>query len=136
MNSCDGSTVDDCSAQGRACVAGQCILPPVSFNSFDALLYTGAPFTATGHLQVIPNIVRAGETVRVYWNAVNAASCAVEGTNTDAWSTVLSGSPGKTTSPITAQTTYTLTCRALPGATPAVVTESATANIIPAFQEK
>jgi len=47
-----------------------------------------------------------------------------------------SGSGGKTSSPITSQTTYTLACTGFPGATPISVIETVTVNIIPVFEEK
>lgn len=128
------------------CSGGYCLPPPPpQFNSFSATNPavagagpgnpTGA-FTATGHLQVKPLLVQNGSPTWVYWNMSNVSSCSVSGTNGDSWTGISSGSAGKTTSPIVGQTTYTLSCAALPGATPASITETQVVNVVPSFQEK
>ncbi|MBI5457726.1 hypothetical protein HY971_03310, partial [Candidatus Kaiserbacteria bacterium] len=94
-------------------------------------------------LQAVPALVRGGETVRIYWNTVNARTCTILGSNGDGaegsptgvWNTAFSGASGKTTSPISSQTTYTLLCHAFAGVIPPIVRESAIVNIIPSFQE-
>lgn len=99
--------------------------------------------TITQHLTVSPSLVQPGFTSKVFWEVSNAQSCTVTGTNGDGilgsgtgiWNTLSGGSTGKTTSPITEQTTFTLFCNAFPGAFPATVQESATVNIVPGFQE-
>ena len=93
------------------------------------------PITFTQHLKAVPSIVHTDDTARVFWGVENAASCSVTGTNADVWNTLTSGSSGKTTSPITGRTVYTLLCHALPGAIPATAQESVTVNIAPSFQE-
>jgi hypothetical protein len=143
VNSCDGTVLHDCGANGQMCVAGQCVLPSIGFQSFGATNVAGQTFTASGHLQVAPSLVHTGDTARVYWNVTNADSCTVTGNNGDGtlgsgtgiWNTFLSGVSGKTTSQITGATTYTLLCHALTGATPSTVQESATVNILPSYQE-
>ncbi len=132
--------------QGDQCVIANCPVgwtlsgssctPPLSitfvpFGGTDS----GGSFTATGHLQVFPPLVRSGNTVQVYWDVANAQSCSVTGTNGDSWTGLFSGTSGQTSSPIIEQTIYTLSCESLSGASPASVTESKTVNVVPVFQE-
>ena len=145
LNSCTGALVENCTARGAGwrCLNGMCTLPPITFISFPAFR-NGTPFTATGHLQVAPALVSSGGISHVYWNVENAQSCTVTGENGDGtagsatglWNSLLSGANGKDTSPITEQTIYTLRCTALPGATPAVINETAIVNIVPTFEEQ
>jgi len=83
-------------------------------------------------LRAIPSLVRSGNTTKVHWSTQCVVSCSVSGSNGDAWSGLTSPLGGETSRPITAETTYTLSCRALDGAT---LTKSATVRIIPTFQE-
>jgi hypothetical protein len=83
-------------------------------------------------LRVIPSLVKSGNTTKVNWSATNVTSCTVSGENGDAWSGLLSALGGNISKPITGETTYTLSCLALDGAT---ITKSATVRIIPTFQE-
>lgn len=135
VNVCNGTTLQDCASEGKSCVSGACVLAAATFTPFDATR-DGVPFTATGHLQVLPSLVRSGDPTHVYWNVGHASSCIVSGSNGDSWTDVFSGSAGKATPPITGQTTYTLHCDSLPGALPASVNESATVSILPVFQER
>ena len=143
VNSCTGAVVYDCALTGDLCVAGQCVTPSIEFESFDATNVAGNTFTATGHLQVAPSLVKKGDTTRVYWKVAHASACTVLGSNGDGalgsgtgiWNMFFSGVTGKTTSAIVAKTTYTLVCQALPGVTPASVQETATVNILPSYQE-
>lgn len=122
---------------GYGCAGSACIPPPsIGFTPFSASNVTYGPFTATGHLEVKPSLLWSGNTTSVYWNVSNAQSCSVTGSNGDSWSGSFSGSGGKTSSPITSQTTYTLACTGFPGATPISVIETVTVNIIPVFEEK
>ncbi len=124
QNICVSSFSQTCSYQ---CSNGACVIPPApSFTST-----TGY----TGHLQILPSIVRAGGTVRVYWNVANVDSCTVTGSNGDVWTASSSGSSGKLSGTIAQRTVYTLSCTALSGYTPASFSESATVNILPVFQE-
>ena len=114
---------------------GSCIPPAaINFTNFSASNPNGG-FSASGHLQVIPILVRSGSRVQLYWSVQNVASCSVVGNNGDAWNAKSSGTSGTSSAPITAQTTFTLTCAALPGATPATIQESQLVNIIPVFNE-
>ena len=63
---------------------------------------------------------------------LSCAACTVTGQNGDTWSGLQSILGGNISKPITAQTTYTLSCTDLSG-TP--LTKSATVRIIPTFQE-
>lgn len=135
IDSCTGKTLSDCASGGKSCVAGACVAAPVSFESFDAD-WNGSAFTASGHLEARPALLRAGQTARLYWNVKNAAACTISGTNSDSWTTLSSGASGKLSAPIMHSTVYTLHCNALSGATPAVVNESVQVNVAPIFQEQ
>ena len=137
VNKCDRThVIEDCAAQDMRCVSGQCVGDAVDFIPFDAFDWTGASFTATGHLQAIPSLVPAGQTTRLYWKVTNTRGCTVTGNNGDEWNERSSGSSGKTSRGITGQVTYTLECEALPGATPSTVRETAIVNMIPIFEEQ
>ncbi len=143
-NSCtytcwDGTVVTGSLANCPACPTGwtkvgnSCVPPPPpSFNSFR----TVDGFNASGHLQVRPTLIRQGDKVKVYWNVNNVRDCRVTGTNGDSWNAKLSGTSGKTSSAITGRTTYTMFCRALVGATPSTITETAVVNVIPTWTEE
>ncbi|MEK7601819.1 MAG: hypothetical protein AAB480_04780 [Patescibacteria group bacterium] len=143
LNSCTGAVVRECTTDRQKCVAGACVDQSIEFESFDGTNVAGGAFTATGHLQVIPSLVKKGDTTRVYWNVTGAKNCTVAGSNGDGtqgsltgvWNTKFSGAAGKTTSPIMVKTTYTLLCQAFPGITPAMAEESAIVNVLPSFQE-
>lgn len=88
--------------------------------------------TLTGHLQVAPSLLRSGASTHVYWNTSNVSSCMVTGSNGDSWNGVSSGTSGKTSSNISQQTIYRLSCTGLDGS---AIDESATVNILPVFKE-
>jgi len=76
-----------------------------------------------------PALVRAGGTTVVKWTGREVTACTVTGTNGDEWE----GTSGERTSGVIDEaTTYTLTCTAFNGTT---VTDEATVNIIPVFEE-
>jgi hypothetical protein len=106
----------------------------IQFITFDATNPHGS-FRASGHLQVVPILLRSRDTAQLYWNAQHVSACSVTGTNGDRWDVAFSGSAGKTSAPILVQTVFTLTCTALPGATPASIQESQTVNVVPVFNE-
>lgn len=127
IDSCTSEVVQSCTS-GTICSAGACVVPPPpsasAFGSF------------TGHLTVKPALVHAGEKTRVYWNIseVIDSTCSVTGSNGDSWTGLaFSGTSGKQTSAIISQTIYTLTCTGVDNST---FSETATANIIPVFQEQ
>jgi hypothetical protein len=132
VNSCTGDLIQACA---YSCASGACLPPPPpSFIAFTAS-NAGGSFQADGHLQAKPALLAKGSTTQLYWNTENVSSCTVTGTNGDAFSGVGSGASGRTSGPISSQTTYTLICQSLPGATPATITETATVNVVPVFQE-
>jgi len=82
--------------------------------------------------QVRPLLVRSGNTVSVSWDVANVQSCTVTGSNGDSWSGI---SGNQTSSPITGQTIYRLSCTPLAGASGSPVNKSTTVNIVPIFNE-
>lgn len=137
VNSCTGAVVEDCTEHGAGwyCSGSVCTVRIIGFEDFDATSDAG-PFRATGHLEVMPRLVSNGSRVRLYWNAVNAQSCNVTGTNNDSWNELSSGTQGQLSSKIVGRTTYTLFCRAYEGAIPATINEQIVVNIVPMFQEQ
>lgn len=94
--------------------------------------------TTSGDIVASPPLLKSGETTNVTWAASNVKSCTVTGTNGDGqgWScqgSACAATSSELSSPIIAQTIYTMTCTALDGST---LTQSATVNIIPDFEEK
>ena len=87
--------------------------------------------------KIFPLLVRKGERTNIYWDVSHATSCTVSGTNGDEWSGNSSGdagSIGKTSSEITARTTYTLKCKDLSNVE--TTYRPISVNVIPSFQEK
>jgi len=87
--------------------------------------------------KIFPLLVRKGERTNIYWDVSHATSCTVSGTNGDEWSGNSSGdagSIGKTSSEITARTTYTLKCKDLSNIE--TTYRPISVNVIPSFQEK
>ncbi len=82
---------------------------------------TPPPPTAT--LSASAAQVASGNTVTLTWSSQNATSC----TATDGWNGTLAVSGTQTSSPITAQTTFTLTCTGSGGSTSQSVTVSVSA---------
>ena len=123
VNSCTGALLQACA---YGCSAGGCVAPlPPSILTWD----------------VRPILVQSGTSVRVTWAAENVLSCTVRGTNGDGsgsnatglWNTT---SGDMTTTPIIAQTVYSITCPGFAGASPPSATRSTTVNIVPTFQEQ
>ncbi len=87
---------------------------------------------------VHPTLVEPAATTDVNWEVQNVTACQVSGTDGDSWS---GDSGAKVSSPITGQTTFTLTCSIIPGAVNAdgspasPVDLSATVNVVPKFKE-
>lgn len=116
---CSNQFVERCSF---GCATGACLLAP----------------QPSGHIQVLPRLVRSGEVTSVVWNADSVQSCTVTGTNGDGTGQndtgVWSGASGtQVSSSIGGQTTYTLTCL---GTDSSTLVERASVNIIPNFEEK
>lgn len=110
----------------HSCYAGGCTVPSPSIVDWS----------------VRPLLVQRDTPVWVSWQAQNVQSCTVRGTNGDGsgsnatglWNTTTS-SGATTTSPITSQTVYTITCQGFAGASPSTVTRSTTVNIAPTFND-
>ncbi len=116
------------------CYNGQCLpREGITFVPFDGTRITGSPFNATGHLQVTPNLVRSGDSTRVYWQVENAVSCSVSGTNGDYWEGLFSGAQGQITGAIGQQVVYTLSCEGYDGTSPRSVIENAVVNVVPVW---
>lgn len=104
-----------------------CLVPPITFTPVGEY---------TGHLELRPEILRAGETTRVHWRVENAESCTVTGTNGDSWNGASSGTSGRESSPIFEPVTFTLHCVGYDGASPPDIDETATVIVLPDFQEQ
>lgn len=117
LNQCTGETTD-CEAtygSGWYCSAGLCRRP--------------SPPTAT--ITAVPSLLPSGHTSTISWSSTGARSCSVSGTNGDGAWTGTSGT--QVSSPITVQTTFTLTCQGFDGST---ISKKAVVNIIPNWQEQ
>ena len=86
-----------------------------------------------------PSLVRSGETTTITWSGTNVTSCTVTENSpaiSDSWSCsgMVSCAPDhvNASSGIVEQTTYTLSCIDLQGAT---IVDTATVSVIPVFQE-
>lgn len=79
--------------------------------------------------QVSPLLVQSGGTTQVTWSAENVSSCDVTDEARDLWTTT-SGS--ETSSSLTAQIVFNLTCEGLDGSQ---ISTSSTVNIVPVFRE-
>lgn len=88
---------------------------------------------ATSTFEVVPSILKPGETTQVVWTSSHVNSCTVTGSNSDAWTELQSPITGETSSPISQQTTYTLDCTTAIGTH---LIQSVVVNIIPKFQEQ
>jgi hypothetical protein len=115
-----------------------CVAPAFCSAGSSSCLYPTP--SVTGALTLSPKLVPVGKTTQVSWNISNVQSCTVTGTNKDGtgnnttglWNT-LSGT--KTSSAITGQTTYTLSCVPDDPAAP-LFTQSTTLNVVPTYREK
>jgi len=97
---------------------------------------TGGGVIANLNLRAVPSLVRSGETTRLFWSAGDVAHCDVTGTNGDGgagWDTLASPVSGKVSGAITEQTTYTLSCYTF---SDALITDTATVNILPQWSEQ
>jgi hypothetical protein len=120
---CNTSDLATCTAP-TFCSAGSsiCLLPPITF------IQSG---NNTGHLQVRPQLVRKSGATKVFLNVGNVTDCAVT-SHDDSWTGKTSGPSGQTSNPIYQQTVFTLSCTGLDGST---IHETATAGVVPVFQE-
>jgi hypothetical protein len=103
-----------------------------------ATLTVSAPNPSTLNISAVPNLVPSGKTTSISWQSTNMKKCTVDGNNGDHWPASSSDpalqSPvgGETSTPITAQTTYTLSCLGLDGVTKS---QPVTVDIVPTFCE-
>jgi hypothetical protein len=121
-NICQVSTVTTCVAPAF-CSAGSssCLYPPPSF------IQSGAQ---TGHLTALPSLLPKGTPTTLYWNVGNVSTCSLTGSDGESWT----GTSGThTTTPVSQQTVFTLSCAGLDSST---VNESITVNNVPVFQER
>lgn len=93
----------------------------------------GNALTTVIDIRVIPSLVKSGNTTKVNWSATAVSSCSVTAPNGDSWNGLQSVIGGEISTPITAETTYTLSCLDLDNATQ---TKTATVKVIPVFREK
>ena len=124
VNTCTNAVVQQCS---YGCSGGSsgCAAAP--------------SLTVEDELHAQPSLVQQGGTTRLFWRVLNASSCTVTENNptiSDSWTDSDSGTAGKLSSAIGSQTIYTLLCMGLPEATPASISQTATVNIAPIFQEQ
>ena len=107
----DSSTILYHDAACQTTTYTTCESPTFCATGSSICLYPNPTFVAsgqlTGHLQLTPKLVQAGQTTMVTWNVENVESCSVTGDNSNAW-TGLQGE--KQSSPITKQTRFTLVC--------------------------
>lgn len=137
--SCQGTSVIYTDSQCRPRIVEICEPPLMCSPGVSGCTAVPVPqvsISSSGHLKAVPSLVRAGDTTALHWTVQNAARCTVTGSNGDRWTGLSSGASGRTSSPIRSQTIYTLSCSALPGATPSAVEERATVNVIPQFKEE
>lgn len=122
---------------GWSCSSGACIPPPdPSFVTFTGSAPNGGgSFTATGHLQARPTLVRSGSPTYLYWSVENVSSCTVSDGNGNTWSGSSSPAAGQASMPLAGRTTFTLDCTPLRGSS-ATVHESVVVNVAPSFQEQ
>ncbi len=89
-------------------------------------------------------LVPSGAFTKVFWDVSNVTTCTVTGDNLlhDTWTilgtlangwTSTAGAAGKTSSAITARTTFTLSCIGLDSS---VIDDTAVVNILPIFEEQ
>lgn len=84
-------------------------------------------------LRVVPSLVRHGAISKVHWSSQNMTTCAVRGTNGDAWSALRSAVSGEASEPIDGRVDYTLTCTGTDGGT---YIKTASVNVLPSWTEK
>ena len=133
--SCDGDTImyqsPQCNVSSIAtcealsfCSAGSssCLMPPITF------VQSG---NYSGHLQLKPQLVRKGASTKLFWNVDNVESCTVTSPH-DLFTGATSGPSGQQSAPVNQRTVFTLSCTGLDGTT---IHETATAGVVPVFQE-
>lgn len=142
---CSGNDVmhvnADCSqALVRSCVAPLFCSPGSSVcmpgNVHTAVFSDTSGASLDGSLVARPTLVQHGASARLFWNVTDAVSCAISDGSAVLSSAFTSGTAGFVTPPLVTTTVYTLHCVGAHGSVPAQIDQSATVNIIPAFQEQ
>ena len=87
----------------------------------------------TGNITATPSLVRREDTTVVSWTTQYTTSCTVTENNPDITDSWTGASGTHTSSPLTQQTIYTLTCTGVDGST---LTDRVTVNIVPIEDEK
>jgi hypothetical protein len=133
------AVVETACGAGLSCSDGACItIPPISFTAFEGVVARSdgstALFSATGHLEARPMLVRPGDSTYLFWNVAHARACTVSGGG-QTWNAFSSGEEGQRTFNLTARTNFTLHCEALPGVVPSTIDQSVIVNVVPVFQE-
>lgn len=83
-----------------------------------------------------PTLLKPSEISQISWKAANVTSCTITGTNGDSWScsgSACSATTTKPSSPIVAQTTYTLSCT---GDDNSSEGDSVIVSVVPTFNEQ
>lgn len=129
---CANTTVSTCIAPSY-CEAGQttCQWPPI------IVVDPGWSNGVDGHLTAQPQIIKAGDKTKLYWNVDNVQSCTVSGNENGVvrtWSGKTSGPGGAQTSVLQQKTTYTLHCVAYEGNED--LDESVDVLVTPKFKER
>ena len=88
---------------------------------------------ATSTITAAPSLVTAGNTTQISWTSDHVKSCIVTATNADTWTGLNSPDGGEVSSPIQAQTIYSLACTT---ATGSQLVNRVIVNIVPVFQER
>lgn len=142
---CSGNSVmhvnADCSQTlVRSCVAPLFCSPGSSVcmpgNVHTAVFNDSAGASLDGSLVARPTLVQHGASTKLFWNVTDAVSCAISDGTSVLSQAFTSGADGFVTPPLVTTTVYTLHCVGAQGSVPARIDQSATVNIIPAFQEQ
>jgi hypothetical protein len=136
-NYCSGASIYQHDTQGNACFvstcayqcsSGECVAPP----------HAQGNFSDGSALHLVPSVVSQGQTVNVSWNLADVqGQCTISGGNGDVWHSNADGSGNAsgsvTSSAITQQVVYTLSCTGLDNQP---YSESHSVNIVPKFEER
>ncbi len=144
--SCSGNSILYTDASCNTSPSAICVAPAFCSAGFSTCQYPPPEvvpaYGKSGHVFSAPSFVIKDSTTQLFWNVTNVTSCTVSGSNGQSWSganagcadvTCDAGSNGKTTLPITAMTTYTLSCT---GADSSVFSEQAIIRLAPEFGDE
>jgi hypothetical protein len=144
--SCSGNSIQYTNASCITSTIATCVAPAFCSPGFSTCQYPPPEvvpeYGKSGHVFSAPSFVIKDSTAQLFWNVTNVTSCTVSGSNGQSWSganagcagvTCDAGSSGKTTLPITAMTTYTLSCT---GADSSIFSEQAIIRLAPEFGDE